>query len=192
VRAYARARGVSHTAVQKAIQSGRLAAALKPGPRGHQLIDEVLANQAWEEATNPAQQRERHRAPAPPRELAAAPEGQGNLFGLAENDPRGDPEERLTYAQIQAQRSLVQTELLRLELAEKRERLVERARVGSEVLTISRRATDILLALPGRLAGPLTGLATGEIRSALETEIRAALTQLADLLQTYDDEAPPA
>lgn len=183
-RAYARARGCSHTAVLKAIQSGRLARAIKPGPRGHPLIDEELANQAWEETTNPAQQREKHRA-ATPRDLPPAPPGQANLFGLPDNDPRGEPEERLTHARAQAVRTALQAKLLQLELDEKRGRLVDRERVGSEVFAACRAARDAIEALPDRLAGSLANRSAREVRDQLTAELAAALAALAGLLHKF-------
>jgi phage terminase Nu1 subunit (DNA packaging protein) len=190
VRAYARARGVSHTAVAKAIQSGRIRRALKPGPRGHQLIDEELANQEWTEASNPAQQRERHRQPEQ-RDLPSAAAGQGNLFGIAENDPRGEPEERLTHARAQAVRTALQAKLLQLELDEKRGNLVDRARVGSEVFTVCRTIREAVLTIPDRLAGELAGKEVHEVREGLAVELRAALVELGQLLAKFGAEAPP-
>lgn len=192
MRAYARARGVSHTAVLKAIQTGRIQRALKPGPRGHQLIDEDLANQEWTDATSPAQQRERHRQAAL-RDLPNAPAGQGNLFGLAENDPRGEPEERLTHARAQAVRTALQAKLLQLELDEKRGRLVDRERVGSEVFSACRAARDALEGLPDRLAGSLANRTAREVRDQLTAEVAKALAGLAGLLRKYSaGEEPPA
>jgi hypothetical protein len=193
VRAYARARGVSHTAVAKAIQTGRLSRALRPGRGGHHLIDEDLANQEWSEATNAAQQRERHREAAPPRDLPAAPAGQGNLFGVSENDPRGDPEERLTHARAQAVRTALQAKLLQIELDEKRGRLVDRERVGSEVFTVCRTIRETILTVPDRLAGALAGKEAHEVREGLAVELRAALAELAQLLTKFHGaEEPPA
>lgn len=192
MRAYARARGVSHTAVLKAIRTGRISRALKAGPRGHQLIDEEIANQEWTDATNPAQQRERHRE-AEARELPPAPAGQGNLFGLAENDPRGDPAERRTYAEAQRQRTELQAQLLQLELDEKRGRLVDRERVGSEVFAACRAARDAIEGLPDRLAGSLANRSAREVRDQLTAEFAAALAGLAGLLRKYaaGEESPP-
>lgn len=192
IRAYARARGCSHTAVQGAIKSGRLAKALRPGPKGRQLIDEEVANREWADTTNPAQQREKHRE-APARELTPAPEGQGNLFGLPENDPRGEPEERRTHAQAQIERTTLQAELLRLEIDERKGRLVDRERMGSECFTAARTIRDVFLALPDRLAGSLANCSAREVRDQLEAELRAALAGLDELLQKlgHGEEPPP-
>src|SRR5690349_4757446 len=59
-RAYARHRGVSETAVRKAIAAGRI------GIEPDGSIDPVKADAAWAGATDPSQQRQR---PASPREV---------------------------------------------------------------------------------------------------------------------------
>ena len=57
IRAYARQRGVSDTAVHKAIKSGRIT----PEPDG--TINPIKANAAWNRNSDPAQQRKQ---PPPP------------------------------------------------------------------------------------------------------------------------------
>jgi hypothetical protein len=59
IRAYARQRGVSDTAVHKAIKSGRIT----PEPDG--TINPVKANAAWNRNSDPAQQRKQQPSPTP-------------------------------------------------------------------------------------------------------------------------------
>jgi hypothetical protein len=70
IRGYARHRKVSHTAVEKAIETGRLQDCLTRGtpskryPKGRVLIDPAVADQEWDRRTDATQQREKHRAAA--------------------------------------------------------------------------------------------------------------------------------
>ncbi len=57
VRAYARRRNVSHTAVQKAIKDGRLVDSVSRNARGWALIEPELADQEWDSFTDPRKQR---------------------------------------------------------------------------------------------------------------------------------------
>lgn len=129
-RAYARHRGVSHTAVQVAIRSGRIT----PEPDGS--IDPVKADEQWARTTDPAQQRgaaSRAQTAESVREALAAPkykpmppaaaqavneaaEEAAEQFGTMPSYRRA----RAVNEAIKAQRAKLMLERLKVELVDRR------------------------------------------------------------------------
>jgi phage terminase Nu1 subunit (DNA packaging protein) len=154
-RAYARLRGLSHTSVQKAIKSGRIQAD-KAG-----RIDPRAADRAWRTATDPAQVR--HKAgdeePAPGHHTGA----QG-----------------VTYAASRADRESFLAKLAELDYRRRSGELLEAEAVRAEVFKLGRRARDMLLALPERLAPRLAaGLDVGECHRILREEVERVANEIA-------------
>lgn len=178
-RAYARRRGVSHTAVQKAIESGRLADCLRKraGGRGV-LIDPVVADDEWDRATDPAQQRETKAGGRPPTE----PETPGPLF-TGEPDPPPDEEESeakrdaRSFQQVRIQHEQLKTELREIELLREKGQVGDLEAFSRELHFLLRSTRDQLITgIPDRLAGQLAGMTDQhEIHALLTKEIHAAL-----------------
>jgi hypothetical protein len=142
-REYARRRKLSHTAVQKAIATGRITA-----HKGK--IDPAEADREWQENTDPGKPSNsitgdpagaRARAAVPrPRHLEAgraAPGGNGTAAG---------------YAKARAARELYQAQLAKLDLDERKGELVRAEDVRRGAFNMARKARDQLLAIPERLA----------------------------------------
>ncbi len=149
IRKYAAHRGVSHTAVQKAIKQGRV----KTTPDGK--IDVEQADRDWGRNTSPVN--------APKR----APKATGDLGGGP------------TYAQSRAVRELYLARLAKIEFEERAGKLVSRDEVTVAAFTKARTVRDNLLNIPDRVAAMLAAESDpGRTHQILTDEIRKALIEL--------------
>jgi hypothetical protein len=156
LRAYARHRGVSLAAVQKAIRSGRIT------PNADGLIDSDRADAEWTAKTRPGQHRARSVAPAR-RELSDAP-----VSGAVD------------YSRARAIRESYLARLAKIEFEEKTGKLVSRDEVQVAAFTRARMVRDNLLNIPDRLAATLAAESdVDKVHRLLTDEIRMALDALA-------------
>jgi hypothetical protein len=150
-RKYAEHRGISHTAVQKAIRQGRI------HPTSDGRIDVEQADRDWGRNTTPAITPRRttqvHRAP--------------------------DPSGGTTYAQSRAVRELYLARLAKIEFEEKSGKLVSRDEVTVAAFTKARTVRDNLLNIPDRVAAMLAAeTSAARAHQILTEEIRKALLEL--------------
>lgn len=156
---YARRRGVSHTAVQKAIRSGRIPA--HPGPRrGWLWVNPEEADRFWNENTDPStasnsvngepKGRRGKDGPSMPRELDDGGNGDGR---------RGSS---TGYARARAAREAALAQMAKLELDERLGKLVRTEEVRLAAFTAARKARDLLIAIPGRIA-PILAAVEGDV-----------------------------
>ncbi len=156
LRAYAKHRGVSLAAVQKAVHSGRIS----PNPDG--LIDSERADAEWSAKTRPGQRRAQ---PAPPaaREPAEAA-GAGGL----------------DYFRARAIRESYLARLAKIEFEERIAKLINRDEVQVAAFTRGRVVRDNLLNIADRLAATLAAESdVDKVHRILSDEIRMALDVLA-------------
>ena len=162
VRAYARRRGVSHTAVQKALRSGRIVA----GPDG--TIDPAAADEAWQERTAP-------RMPPP----AAAPEPGPGMVG-GSGGMGGSDTSAYHKARVAALVADVQSK--RLTLEQRRGALISRDRAVMKAFSFARLLRDRWLAWPARVGPQIAAqfdLDAGAVTVVLEGLVREHLEELA-------------
>ena len=162
LRAYARHRGVSLAAVQKAIRSGRIT------PNADGRIDSERADAEWEAKTRPGQRRTQSAPPAvrEPIETASAggPAGAGGL----------------DYFRARAIRESYLARLAKIEFEEKTAKLISRDEVQVAAFTRARVVRDNLLNIPDRLAATLAAETdVDKVHRLLSDEIRMALDALA-------------
>jgi len=176
VRAYARARNVSHVAVLKAIKSGRLARAVSRDSAGRPRIDPAIADREWDENVDPAARRERK---AGGRPLRTEPGLYGEDVSAAPSRPR-DPN-LPSYTDSRAIRELYQARLARLEYERQAGNLVDADGVRVEAYKAARALRDALLAFPARISARLASETTEHgVRELLVEEITLALQELSD------------
>lgn len=176
VREYAARRGVSHTAVHKAIGAGRLKKSVSKDAQGRYVIDAQLADKEWDKHTDqtrltPERLAQKKAAPAPAPAAVAPPEPEDD-----EDEPESDIPD---INEARARKALYQAELLRIELETKQGQLVPieevKATVASEYTAVRQR----VLSIPARLAQELALLdSPGEVRSRLERALTEALNEL--------------
>ena len=188
IRGYARHRGVSHTAVRKALSTGRIHADAKG------TIDPSLADEEWASSTNLSKPRNsvigdpQPAAPRPrpqPQSSHRAPERVRYAPEPAHPEP-GSPNAsggagRLvgSYADSRAARELFLARLAKLEFEERSGKLVDADKVRAQTFALGRRLRDAILAMPDRLAPVLVGQSEPAVIHRLLTEdIVACLGEL--------------
>jgi hypothetical protein len=191
LRAYGRRRGVSHTAVVKAVKTGRLTKCLVR--RGRRiLVDPVKADSEWADNTDPAMALEPE-ARAGGVEPGTAPANAGKkkqagLYGpeldqVAEDLGARKPgsEAKTTGAgtglsEVRRQHLGIQTRLAQLDLDERNGELVRSNEVRAQAFKMARDVRNAMLLIPNRVA-PLVATETDAhaIRQILTLEITNAL-----------------
>ena len=152
IRAYAKHRKVSHTAVQKAIKQGRIQ------QTSDGLIDTDQADRDWQRNSSPVNA---------PKSAVPPP--------AASERAIGGP----TYAQSRAVRELYLARLAKIEFEERSSKLVSRDEVTVQAFTKARTIRDNLLNIPDRLASMLAAESDPtQVHEILTEEIRKALDDL--------------
>lgn len=182
IRAYARHRGVSHVAVKKAIDTGRIT----PLPDG--TIDPDAADAQW--AQNTLQPRR-----------AAAQEKVGTTRARpapAEATPQRDVADTSTAPMSAGGTSLLQArtvnevlkaKLNNLELAHRKKELVDRAQAVAHVFKLARIERDAWLNWPARISGQMAsalGVDPHTMHVTLEAAVREYLIELGELRPRVD------
>jgi hypothetical protein len=166
LRAYARHRGVTLAAVQKALATRRIQRAPDGG------IDVEAADRDWSRNTEPLQQQNGitgGHAPKP----GAAPIAQQTI---AEPPPAAAS----SLAQSQSVRIAYQARLAKIEYEERLGKLVQADEVRAAAFRAARVVREQLLGLPDRLAPQLVGgLSVEQVHELLTTEIERVLRDLA-------------
>lgn len=167
-REYSRRRGVSHSAVRKAIAAGRITTS-DGTSRGK--INPELAEREWRENTDRSKPRNSVTGSPKGRRRPGDPETPMELDGGNGNGaPVGAG--ATGYGKARAAREAVQAQLAKLTLDERMGRLVNAAEVQLAAFNAARQARDQLLAIPARVAPLLFAAAdVNEIQSILEDAI---------------------
>ncbi len=175
IRAYARHRGVSHVAVQKAIKAGRMA--LEPDG----TVDQAKADAAWTRSTEPRSAR-----PAPKKlePVAAAAVGSVQETLKEQGLPSGGPDGRgVSFVQARTAHEIAKAHLARLRLQRMKGELVDRAQVVGLVFRLARTERDAWITWPAQVAALLAadlGVETHAVQTALERSVREHLDGLAE------------
>ena len=154
LRAYAKHRGVSLAAVQKALHSGRITA------NADGLIDSERADAEWTAKTRPGQRR-------------------GRPVAAQAREPVEAPASGLDYFRARAIRESYLARLAKIEFEEKTAKLISRDEVQVAAFTRGRTIRDNLLNLADRLAATLAAESDADrVHQLLSAEIRQALEEL--------------
>lgn len=153
MRAYGRHRGVTHHAVQKAVEAGRIT--LTPDRR----VDFEQADAEWE---------------------ANSLNGNGRARRAQHHGPVSSGATRGTVAEANRRFLEARARLAELEYQLKVRELMPVAEVEKAAFECARRARDLLLSMANRLAPVVAGLnTTDECCRAIEKEVHDALDELA-------------
>lgn len=180
IRGYARHRGVSHTAVRKALASGRITA----GTDGS--IDPTLADTQWSASTDLSKPLnsvtgvpKKRRAPGAASDPLGSPGWEAEPAGLSSEG--GAPRLVSSYAASRAAREAYLARLAKLDFEQKSGKLVDADEVRAQIFALGRRVRDTLLGIPDRLAPVLAGQAdAAAIHRIMSEEILASLSELSD------------
>lgn len=170
-RGYARHRGVSHTAVQKALATGRITA----GPDGK--IDADQADASWAATTDISKPRNSVSGKPKPSAQPSAPHGpNGAGNGVVHWEPH---RVAVQLATARADREEYLAKLARLEYEMKSGNLVSIDDVREQIFALSRRARESVFGIPDRIAPILAGESDpATVHRLLLDELRAALAEL--------------
>ncbi len=182
IRAYARHRGVSHVAVKKAIDTGRIT----PLPDG--TIDPDAADAQW--AQNTLQPR---RAAAPEKVSTAnarpAPATAEVTPHVADASTAPMSAGGTSLLQARTVNEVLKAKLNNLELAHRKKELVDRAQAVAHVFKLARIERDAWLNWPARVAGQMAstlGIDSHQMHVALEAAVREHLIELGELRPRVD------
>jgi len=156
-RSFERSRGLSHGAVRRAIQSGRLRRALRRDGR----IDFEKADAELAANTRPA---------APRMSLR---NGSGN--GRVESDTM------LAFASARALREHFAALRAKADFEREEGKLVEASEIRAGVFVAMKAAREVLLSMEDRLCAVLPGLPVEEQRRAIAREIERVMSEIGKL-----------
>ena len=194
-RQYAAHRGVSHTAVAKALATGRISAE----PDGS--IDPVKADRQWDEATDPAKQRGAHARqlgadtargtaaakarigtkPVPRAAIEAVNETLSESGTDAPADAEGG---QVSFLRARMANEVIKAQTAKVRLQKMKGDLVDRNRAVAAVFDLGRRERDSWLNLPPRVAATMAaelGVEAHHMEQVLDRVLRAHLAELAEV-----------
>lgn len=175
-RAYARKRGVSHTAVQKAIRDGRITTVSGK-------IDPAIADREWAENTDLSKPKNSVAGSPRGRRPKGGPEVPMELDGGSGGG--GDGPARSTgtgYARARAAREAALAQSAKLDLDERLGVLVRTDEVRLAAFNLARRTRDHILSVPARVAPLLVAVDgdVGEMERVLMVEFEKVCKELAE------------
>lgn len=189
IRAYARHRGVSHVAVKKAIDTGRIT----PLPDG--TIDPVVANAQWAANTTPTRRsvadvtsdKRAAQVSAPAREMPQA-------SAKAVRDTPEPPTPALSSGstsllQARTVNEVVKAQTNKVRLAQLKGELVDRAQAVAHVFKLARAERDAWLNWPARISAQMAaglGVEPHALHVALDAAVREQLQDLGDVQPKVD------
>jgi len=175
IRAYAQHRGVSHTAVAKAIKAGRIS--VEPDGK----IDPAKADAQWARNTLPSQNLNTS-APKPAAKVATPPVSTPVATVSSRELPPPLETGRISAPDYQTSRAIREAyaaRLAKLEYEERTAKLISSDEVEMRTFNLARRLRDRMQTLPRRLAAALAAEQDPRvIEQRLDDEIRQALEEL--------------
>ena len=151
IREYARQRGVSHVAVQKAIKAGRIT------PLADGTIDMAQADKDWKANTT-------HKAGkklVPNEAITAAQDT------LRENGEQFSSGASMTYMQAKTANEILKAQTNRIKLRQLKGELIEKEMAGNEVFRLAREARDYWINWPARISSQMAA----EISTLISTNL---------------------
>lgn len=191
-RQYAVHRGVSHTAVGKAISTGRITTE----PDG--TIDPAKADAQWDRQTDPAKQRGPHAqamgvatAAGTARASATRPVPRAAIEAVSDTlrESGADPDPGAGGGEVSFLRARMANEVLKaqtakVKLAKMKGELVDRARTTAMVFDLARRERDAWLNWPPRVAANMAaelGVDPHRMEQVLDKYLRQHLADMAEV-----------
>lgn len=177
IRAYARHRGVSHVAVKKAIDTGRIT----PLPDG--TIDAEAADAQWARNTVQPRRAPAHNTPTPQR-TQGRPEPE-----IPEPVPAPLATGGTSLLQARTVNEVLRAQLNKVELAQRKGELVDRAQAVSHVFKLARTERDAWLNWPARIAAQMAARLNVDAHAlhvALDAAVREHLQELGEIRPRVD------
>lgn len=179
IRAYARHRGITDTAVHKAIRAGRIA------PEADGTIDAAKADAEWARNSAPARSGTQARAPrVTVPEAADIGRETGRDAGTAALPAGG-----ASLLQARTVNEVVKAQTNKVRLARLKGELVERSQVVAHVFKLARDERDAWLNWPARVSAQMAATLAVDphaMHLALEAAVRAHLAELGEVRVKVD------
>lgn len=190
-RQYAAHRGVSHTAVGKAIATGRIST------ESDGTIDPVKADRQWDAQTDPAKQRgpnaqalgvataagTARAATKPVPRAAIEAVGETLRESGAEPDPTAGGGE-VSFLRARMANEVLKAQTAKVKLAKMKGELVDRTRTTAMVFDLARRERDAWLNWPPRVAANMAaelGVDAHKMEQVLDKYLRKHLADMAEV-----------
>ena len=187
IRAYARHRGVSHVAVKKAIDTGRIT----PLPDG--TIDPVAADAQWAANTTPTRRSvtgEAREVPQAPAAVRDVPQASAKVVREAAEPPTPALSTGGTsLLQARTVNEVVKAQTNKVRLARLKGELVDRSQAVAHVFKLARAERDAWLNWPARISSQMAaglGVDPHVLHVALDAAVRQQLQDLGDLQPKVD------
>ena len=179
IRAYARHRGVSHVAVKKAIDSGRIT------PESDGTIEPNRADLEW------AQNTVSTRKPATPKSVPATVAEPPRARAMDSAEPAAPVLSTGGTSLLQARtvNEVVKAQTNKVRLAQLKGDLVDRAQAIAHVFRLARTERDAWLNWPARISAQMAAkleIDAHELHVALESAVRDHLIELGELRARVD------
>ena len=178
IRAYARHRGVSHVAVKKAIDSGRIT------PESDGTIEPNRADLEWAQNTVSA------RKPAPQPKITHSPEPVRSVTReSAEPATPSLSAGGTSLLQARTVNEVVKAQTNKVRLAQLKGDLVDRSQAIAHVFRLARTERDAWLNWPARISAQIAAkleIDAHELHVALESAVRDHLIELGELRARVD------
>lgn len=196
-RAYAAHRGVSHTAVGKAVATGRISTL----PDG--TIDAEVADREWDANTDPTQQRGAHaramgvataaetREAAPPAGTKPVPAAALQAVNDTLRDSGQEPDTdaasgggEVSFLRARMANEVLKAQTAKVRLQKLKGELVDRSRATALVFDLARRERDSWMNWPPRVAANMAadlGVDPHQLELVLERYLRTHLAELAEV-----------
>ena len=177
IRAYARHRGVSHVAVKKAIDSGRIT------PEADGTLDPQRADAEWAKNTEAPRAGTRARlvrATVPQETTGSAPAGDTHT---------ALPTGGASLLQARTVNEVVKAQTNKVRLARLKGELVDRPQAIAHVFKLARAERDAWLNWPARISAQMAarlGVEPHTMHVALEAAVREHLQELGDMRPRVD------
>jgi hypothetical protein len=178
IRAYAKSRGISDTAVRKAIKAGRIT------PLADGTIDPDQANAEWGNNTDATQQRKSpatRERPVPNEAIASVRET------LGETPPPSAG--GTTFLQARTANEVLKAQTNKVRLAKLKGELVDRAQAIAHVFKLARSERDAWLNWPSRVSSQMAAelnVDAHRLHVMLEKAVRTQLAELGDIQARID------
>jgi hypothetical protein len=173
IRAYAKSRGVSDTAVRKAIKTGRVT------PEADGTIDPDRADAQWNSNTDSAQQR---------KSVGSAQKPVANKAIASVRETIGEPPTPgtggTTFLQARTANEVLKAQTNKVRLAKLKSELVDRAQAMAHVFKLARTERDAWLNWPSRVSAQMAAELNVDghrLHVMLEKAVRSHLAELGDM-----------
>lgn len=174
IRAYARHRGVSHVAVKKAIDTGRIT------PLADGTLDPEKADQEWAQNTLIS----RKKTPESPKANTLKPSQES-----AETFRAPLPSSNTSLLQARTANEVVKAQTNKVRLAQIKGELVNRSQAIAHVFKLARAERDAWMSWPSRISSQMAAdldIDAHALHVALEEQVRQHLKELAEIQPRVD------